>query len=103
MGFNAEDHFRKEPANSFTSDQHADPLSDYVMAKPPFNISEWWDTKLEGDPHSGRVDVQYVMGESMSRRPRTRCPYTLKPLTDLVRVNDEHIFARRVYELLPPS
>lgn len=39
--------FGKEPANSFTSDQHHDLRADYVMANPPFNISEWWDAKLE--------------------------------------------------------
>lgn len=42
--------FGKEPANSFTSDQHPDLRADFVMANPPFNISEWWDAKLEGDP-----------------------------------------------------
>jgi type I restriction enzyme M protein len=42
--------FGKEPANSFTADQHPDLRADYVMANPPFNISEWWDGKLEGDP-----------------------------------------------------
>ncbi len=41
--------FGKEPANSFTSDQHPDLRADYVMANPPFNISEWWDAKLDGD------------------------------------------------------
>ncbi len=41
--------FGKEPANSFTSDQHPDLRADYVMANPPFNISEWWDAKLEDD------------------------------------------------------
>lgn len=40
----------KEPANSFTNDQHPDLRADFVMANPPFNISEWWDAKLEGDP-----------------------------------------------------
>jgi type I restriction enzyme M protein len=42
--------FGKEPANSFTNDQHPDLRADYVMANPPFNISEWWDPKLEKDP-----------------------------------------------------
>jgi type I restriction enzyme M protein len=42
--------FGKEPANSFTNDQHPDLRADYVMANPPFNISEWWDAKLEADP-----------------------------------------------------
>lgn len=64
--------FGKEPANSFTSDQHPDLRADFVMATAksasatsrrslaaepaekqdnpmPFNISEWWDAKLEGD------------------------------------------------------
>ena len=42
--------FGKEPANSFTSDQHFDLRTDYVMANPPFNMSVSWDAKLEGDP-----------------------------------------------------
>jgi type I restriction enzyme M protein len=42
--------FGKEPANTFTNDQHADLRADYVMANPPFNMKEWWDGKLEGDP-----------------------------------------------------
>lgn len=41
--------FGKEPANSFTSDLHPDLRADFVMANPPFNISDWWDGKLEGD------------------------------------------------------
>ncbi len=42
--------FGKEPANSFTNDKHPDLRADYVMANPPFNMKEWWDAKLEGDP-----------------------------------------------------
>jgi len=42
--------FGKEPANSFTNDQHPDLRADFVMANPPFNVSEWWDAKLEEDP-----------------------------------------------------
>jgi type I restriction enzyme M protein len=42
--------FGKQPADTFLSDQHPDLRADYVMANPPFNISEWWDGKLEGDP-----------------------------------------------------
>jgi type I restriction enzyme M protein len=41
--------FGKEPANSFTNDQHPDLRADFVMANPPFNVKEWWDGKLEGD------------------------------------------------------
>jgi type I restriction enzyme M protein len=42
--------FGKEPANSFTNDQHPDLRADFVMANPPFNIREWWSEKLAGDP-----------------------------------------------------
>ncbi|MCH8474884.1 MAG: type I restriction-modification system subunit M [Opitutales bacterium] len=42
--------FGKQPADTFTNDQHPDLRADYVMANPPFNIKEWWDGKLEGDP-----------------------------------------------------
>jgi len=42
--------FGKTPANSFTNDQHPDLRADFVMANPPFNISDWWDGKLDDDP-----------------------------------------------------
>ena len=42
--------FGKQPADTFLNDQHPDLRADYVMANPPFNMSEWWDGKLEGDP-----------------------------------------------------
>jgi type I restriction enzyme M protein len=39
----------KEPADSFTKDQHPDLRADFVMANPPFNIGDWWHGSLEGD------------------------------------------------------
>jgi type I restriction enzyme M protein len=39
----------KEPADCFTQDQHQDLKADYVLANPPFNVSDWWSAKLEGD------------------------------------------------------
>ncbi len=42
--------FGKEPGNSFTNDKHPDLRADFVMANPPFNMKEWWDAKLDGDP-----------------------------------------------------
>ena len=57
--------FGKEPANTFTNDQHPDLRADYVMANPPFNISEWWDAKLEGDP---RWSYGTQRGESFARQ-----------------------------------
>ena len=41
--------FGKQPADTFTKNQHPDLRADYVMANPPFNVKEWWDGSLEGD------------------------------------------------------
>ena len=46
MGFN----LGKEPDDSFTHDQHPDLKADYVLANPPFNVSDWWNARLESDP-----------------------------------------------------
>lgn len=40
----------KEPADTFVHNQHADLRADFVLANPPFNISDWWHGSLEGDP-----------------------------------------------------
>jgi type I restriction enzyme M protein len=39
----------KEPADTFHRDQHADLRADYVLANPPFNISDWGGERLTGD------------------------------------------------------
>lgn len=40
----------REPADTFVRNQHADLRADYILANPPFNISDWWHGSLEGDP-----------------------------------------------------
>jgi type I restriction enzyme M protein len=40
----------KEPTDSFVRDQHRDLRADFVLANPPFNVSDWWHGSLEGDP-----------------------------------------------------
>lgn len=39
-----------EPADTFTRDQHPDLRADFILANPPFNVSDWWHGRLEGDP-----------------------------------------------------
>ncbi len=41
--------FGKEPADTFTKDQHPDLRADFVLANPPFNQDEWWHPSLEND------------------------------------------------------
>jgi type I restriction enzyme M protein len=36
--------------DSFTNDLHPDLRADFVIANPPFNISDWWNAKLADDP-----------------------------------------------------
>ncbi len=37
-------------ADSFTVDLHPDLRADFVIANPPFNVSDWWNAKLSNDP-----------------------------------------------------
>jgi type I restriction enzyme M protein len=40
----------REPADTFIRNQHSDLRADFVLANPPFNISDWWHKTLEDDP-----------------------------------------------------
>ena len=40
----------REPADTFVRNQHPDLRADYILANPPFNVSDWWHGSLEGDP-----------------------------------------------------
>ena len=40
----------KEPNDTFVQNQHKDLRADFILANPPFNISDWWHGSLEGDP-----------------------------------------------------
>jgi type I restriction enzyme M protein len=59
--------FGKEPANTFTNDQHPDLRADYIMANPPFNMKEW-DTGVNDDdprwqygrPPSGNANFAWL-------------------------------------------
>jgi len=59
--------FGKEPANTYTYDQHPDLRADFVMANPPFNMKEW-DTGVDdndprwvyGKPPSGNANFAWL-------------------------------------------
>ncbi|MET0050196.1 MAG: class I SAM-dependent DNA methyltransferase [Candidatus Thiodiazotropha sp.] len=59
--------FGKEPANTFTNDQHPDLRADFVMANPPFNMKEW-DTGVDdndprwtyGKPPTGNANFAWL-------------------------------------------
>jgi type I restriction enzyme M protein len=45
----------KEPSDTFIKNQHPDLRADFILANPPFNISDWWHGSLE-------VDARWVYG-----------------------------------------
>jgi type I restriction enzyme M protein len=54
-------------ADSFTNDLHKDLKADYILANPPFNISDWWNNSLSedmrwqyGTPPKGNANYGWV-------------------------------------------
>ncbi|MEZ2349551.1 type I restriction-modification system subunit M [Caballeronia sp. RCC_10] len=57
----------KEPADTFHRDQHRDLRADYVMANPPFNVSDWGGERLvddrrwtHGTPPAGNANYAWL-------------------------------------------
>ncbi|MBP3749537.1 MAG: type I restriction-modification system subunit M [Ruminobacter sp.] len=53
--------------DSFSSDMHPTLRADYIMANPPFNLSPWWNEKLDGDarwqygvPPTGNANFAWI-------------------------------------------
>ena len=59
--------FGKQPASTYTNDQHPDLRADFVMANPPFNMKEW-DTGVDdndprwvyGKPPTGNANFAWL-------------------------------------------
>ena len=49
----------KEPGDTFAKDQHPDTKFDYIIANPPFNISDWGGEKYEDDLVGFMADLQW--------------------------------------------
>ena len=54
-------------ADTFTNNLHKDLRADYIIANPPFNISDWWGENLTGDvrwkygtPPSGNANYAWI-------------------------------------------
>jgi type I restriction enzyme M protein len=57
----------KEPADTFHRDQHPDLRADYVLANPPFNVSDWGGERLaedrrwaHGTPPTGNANYAWL-------------------------------------------
>ena len=47
----------QQNADSFHNDQHKSLKADYIMANPPFNISDWGGERLIDDPRWGKYGI----------------------------------------------
>lgn len=74
----------KEPADTFLRDQHPDLKADYVLANPPFNVSDWWHDSLEkdvrwkyGTPPQGNANYAWLQHMLHHLAPRGRAGIVL--------------------------
>ncbi len=71
-------------ADSFTNNLHPDLRADFILANPPFNISNWWDAKLADDPRwmygnppEGNANFGWVQHFAYHLSPRGRAAFVL--------------------------
>ena len=74
----------REPADSFTRDQFPDLRADFILANPPFNISDWWHASLSGDarwvhgdPPQGNANYAWLQHMLHHLRPGGRAGIVL--------------------------
>ncbi|WP_288262172.1 class I SAM-dependent DNA methyltransferase [uncultured Prochlorococcus sp.] len=67
----------QEPADTFARDQHPDQKFDYILANPPFNISDWGGEKYENDvrwiygrPPAGNANYAWLQHMLWKLKPR---------------------------------
>lgn len=71
-------------ADSFGQDLHPDLRADFVIANPPFNVSNWWDAKLQDDarwqygtPPEGNANFGWVQHFIHHLSPRGTAGFVL--------------------------
>jgi len=74
----------KEPTDTFTKNQHPDLRADFVLANPPFNISDWWHGSLENDarwvygtPPQGNANYAWLQHMLYHLKPNGRAGIVL--------------------------
>jgi type I restriction enzyme M protein len=74
----------KEPADTFTRNQHPDLRADFILANPPFNISDWWHASLTGDlrweygtPPAGNANYAWLQHMLYHLKPNGRAGIVL--------------------------
>jgi type I restriction enzyme M protein len=92
-------------ADSFTHDLHLDLRADFVLANPPFNVSNWWDAKLQDDsrwkygvPPEGNANFAWVQHFIHHLGPRGTAGFVLANGSLSTKTNSEGEIRRRLVE-----
>ena len=92
-------------ADSFTQDLHPDLRADYVIANPPFNVSDWWNAKLADDPRwkygtppEGNANFAWVQHFIYHLSPRGTAGFVLANGSLSSRTNGEGEIRRKLVE-----
>ena len=74
----------REPADTFTRNQHPDLRADFILANPPFNVSDWWHPSLDGDarwkygtPPAGNANTAWLQHIIHHLKPNGRAGVVL--------------------------
>jgi type I restriction enzyme M protein len=97
--------FGPKSADSFTEDLHPDLRADYIIANPPFNVSDWWDAKLENDPRwkfgippNGNANFAWVQHFVHHLSPRGTAGFVLANGSLTSKTNGEGEIRRKLLE-----
>lgn len=92
-------------ADSFTQDLHADLRADFVIANPPFNVSNWWDAKLADDPRwkygtppQGNANFAWVQHFIHHLSPKGAAGFVLANGSLTTKTNGEDVIRRKLVE-----
>jgi len=95
----------KEPGDTFTKNQHPDMRADFILANPPFNISDWWHGSLEGDarwvygtPPQGNANYAWLQHMLHHLKPNGRAGIVLANGSMSSNTNSEGDIRRKMVE-----
>ncbi|WP_247646912.1 N-6 DNA methylase [Pseudofulvimonas gallinarii] len=95
----------KEPADTFHRDQHPDLRADYILANPPFNISDWGGERLaddkrwvHGTPPAGNANYAWLQHILFHLSPRGQAGVVLANGSMSSNQNNEGAIRRAMVE-----
>lgn len=95
----------KEPADTFGRDQHPDLKADYVMANPPFNISDWGGEKFAtdkrwvyGTPPAGNANFAWLQHIIWHLKPNGKAGVVLANGSMSSNTNNEGVIRQGMVE-----